>query len=95
VNTFSHTRGRGRGRGGVITCFTCGKNGHKAIDCPDRKMDRGEAHITEAQRRDVENEDTGSGSSLTVHKVLLTPEKEVEDTAQRRRLFKTTCKTKG
>jgi hypothetical protein len=58
-------------------------------------MDRGEAHITEAQRRDVENEDTGSGKSLTVHKVLLKPEKEVEGTAQRTRLFRTTCKTKG
>jgi hypothetical protein len=95
ANTFPRTRGRGRGRGGIITCFTCGKDGHKAVDCPDRKMDRGEAHITEAQRRDVENEDTGSGKSLTVHKVLLTPEKEVEDTAQRTRLFRTTCKTKG
>jgi hypothetical protein len=60
-----------------------------------RKLDRGEAHIAEAQRRDVENEDTGSGKSLTVHKVLLTPEKEVEDTAQRAILFRTTCKTKG
>ena len=58
-------------------------------------MERGEAHIAEAQRRDVENEDTGSGKSLRVHKVLLTPEKEVEDTAQRTRHFKTTCKTKG
>jgi hypothetical protein len=44
-------------------------------------MGRGEAHITKAQRRDGENEDTGSGKSLTVHKFLLTPEKEVEDTA--------------
>jgi hypothetical protein len=26
---FPRTRGRGRGRGGVITCSTCGKNGHK------------------------------------------------------------------
>jgi hypothetical protein len=30
-----------------------------------------------------------------VHKVLLKPEKEVEDVAQRCRLFQTTCKTKG
>jgi hypothetical protein len=58
ANTFPHTRGRGRGRGGIITCFTCGKDGHKAVDCPDRKMDRGEAHIIEVQRCDVENEDT-------------------------------------
>jgi hypothetical protein len=69
----------------VITCFTCGKDEHKAVDCPDRKMDKGKAHVAEAQRRDAENEDedTGSGKSLTVHKVLLKPEKEVENTAQR------------
>jgi hypothetical protein len=95
ANAFPRTRGRGRGHGGVITCFTCGKDGHKAVDCPDRKMDRGKAHVTEVQRRDVEDEDTGSGKSLTVHKVLLKPEKVVEDTAQRCRQFRTTCKTKG
>jgi hypothetical protein len=95
ADTFPRTRGRGRGRGGVITCFTCGKDGHKVVDCPERNMDRGNAHVAEAQRRDVEDEDTGSGKSLTVHKVLLKPEKEVEDTAQRCRLFRTTCKTKG
>jgi flagellar motility protein MotE (MotC chaperone) len=93
-NTFPRTRGRGRGRGGVITCFTCGKNGHKSVDCPDRKKDGGEAHIAEAQRRDAEAEDAEDGRSLMMRKVLLTPEKEVEDTAQRNRLFRTTCKTK-
>jgi hypothetical protein len=76
------------------TCFTCGKDGHKAIDCPEKKIVRGEAHIAEAHRRDVEDEDTRSGKLLTVHKVLLTPEKGVEDTAQRTRLFRTMCKTK-
>jgi hypothetical protein len=49
-NTFPHTRGRGRGRGGVITCFTCGKNGHKSFECPEKKKDTGETHIAEAQR---------------------------------------------
>ena len=87
MNTFPRTRGRGRGLGGIVTCFTCGKDGHKAVDCPDRKTDRGEAHIAEAYMRDVEDEDTRSGKSLTVHKILLTPEKEVEDTTQRTRLF--------
>jgi hypothetical protein len=63
ANTFPRTRGRGRGRGGVITCFTCGKDGHKAVDCPERKMDGGKAHIVEAQqKRDVEGEDADSGS---------------------------------
>jgi hypothetical protein len=95
VNVLPRTRGRGRGRGGIITCFTCGKDGHKAVDCPDSKMDRGKAHVAEAQRHDAEDEDTGSGKSLTVHKVLLKPDNEVEDTTQRCKLFKTTCKTKG
>jgi hypothetical protein len=93
-NRFPRTRGRGRGRGGVITCFTCGKNGHKSYECPDKKKDGGEAHITEAQRRDVEAEDAEGGRSLMMRKVLLTPEKEVESSVQRTRLFRTACKTK-
>jgi hypothetical protein len=93
-NTFPHTRGRGRGRGGVITCFTCKKNGHKSYECPDKKKESGEAHIAEEQRRDVEAEDAEGGRSLMMRKVLLTPEKEVESTVQRTRLFKTACKTK-
>jgi hypothetical protein len=93
-NTFPRTRGRGRGRGGVITCFTCGKNGHKSYECPDNKKEGGEAHITEAQRRDMEAEDVEGGRSLMMRKVLLTPEKEVESSVQRTRLFRTACKIK-
>jgi hypothetical protein len=92
VNTIPHTRGRGRG--GVITCFTCGKDRHKAVDCPDRKMDRGKYHITEAQRRDAESEDADSGRSLGMNKILLAHEKEVDSSVERSRLFKTTCTTK-
>jgi hypothetical protein len=75
---FPHTRGRGRGRGGVITCFTCGKNGHRSFECPEKKKETGETHIAEAQRRDIEAEYAESGRSLVMRKVLLTPEKEVE-----------------
>jgi hypothetical protein len=78
----------------VITCFTCGKDGHKAVDCPDRKLDRGETHITEAQKHDAENEDADNRRSLGMHKILLTPEKEVERSVQRSRLFRTACTTK-
>jgi hypothetical protein len=94
ANTFPRTRGRGRGRGGVITCFTCGKNGHGSFECPEKKKDVGEAHITEAQKRDAETEDAEDESLLGMHKVLLTPEKEVESSVQRTRLFRTACKTK-
>jgi len=94
ANTFPRTRGRVRGRGGIITCYTCGKNGHKVVDCPDRKIDKGEAHIAKAQKRAAEEEETESGRSLMMQKVLLTLGKEVEDSAQRTRLFRTACKTK-
>jgi hypothetical protein len=91
---FPCTRGRGRGRGGVITCFTCGKIGHKSFECPEKKKDIGEDHITETQRWDAEAEDVEGGRSLMMRKVLLTPEKEVESSVQRTRLFRTACKTK-
>jgi hypothetical protein len=94
-NRFSRTRGRGRGRGGVITCFTCGKNGHKSVDYPDRKKDGGETHIVEAQRRDVEAEYAEGGRSLVMRKFLLTLEKEMVNPAQRNSIFRTSCKTKG
>jgi hypothetical protein len=32
---------------GVIKCFTCGKNGHKSYECPDKKKEGGETHIAE------------------------------------------------
>jgi hypothetical protein len=41
----------GRGRGGVITCFTCGKNGHKSFECPEKK--RTEEKLTSLRRRGV------------------------------------------
>jgi hypothetical protein len=53
-NIFPRTRGTGRGRGGVIKCFTCGNIGHKYYECPDKKKEEGETHISEAQRRNVE-----------------------------------------
>jgi hypothetical protein len=57
-------------------------------------MDRGKAHIAEAQqRRDVESEDADSGRSLGTHKILLAPEKEVDSSVQQSRLFRTTCTT--
>jgi hypothetical protein len=49
-NIFPCTRGRGRGRDGVITYFTCGKNGHKSYECPNKKKEGSETHIPEAQR---------------------------------------------
>jgi hypothetical protein len=60
-----------------------------------KRRTSGEAHIAEAQRRDAESEDAESGRSLGMHKVLLTPEKEVENTAQRSRLFRTLARPRA
>jgi hypothetical protein len=62
----------------------------------------GTGHLSVKRRRNTEEKLTSLRrrgvmvrmKSLTVHKVLLTPEKEVEDIAQRTKLFITTCKTK-
>ena len=54
----------------------------------------GETHIAEAQGWNVEAEDTEGGRSLMMQKVLLKPEKEPENVAQRNSLFQTACKTK-
>jgi hypothetical protein len=65
-------------------------------ECPERKKEGGgEAHISEAQKRNVESEAVEDGKSLMMRKVLLKPEKEVEkEPIQRNSLFRTACKTK-
>jgi hypothetical protein len=45
-------------------------------------------------RRDVEVEYAEGRRSLMIRKVLLTPEKEMESSVQRTKLFRTACKTK-
>jgi hypothetical protein len=43
-------------------------------ECPERiKEGGGEAHISEAQRRNVEEEGVEDGTSLMLRKVLLKP----------------------
>jgi hypothetical protein len=63
-------------------------------ECPEKKKEGGEAHISEAQRRDVEGEGAEDGASLMVRKVLLKPKAKVEKPVQRNSLFRTACKTK-
>jgi hypothetical protein len=50
ISSFPRGRGRGRARGGVVKCYTRGKEGHKSWECPDKKREGGEAHIVEAEK---------------------------------------------
>jgi hypothetical protein len=90
------SRGRGRrGGGGEVRCYSYGKTEHMSWECPEKnKEGGGEAHISEAERIDVELEGVEDGRSLMLRKVLLKPKAEVERTMHRNSLFRTSCKTK-
>jgi hypothetical protein len=78
-----------------VKCFVCGKIRHKSYECPYRKKDGGETLIFESQGWNIEAEDAEGRRSLMMRKVLLKLEKEPENLAQRKNLFRTACKTKG
>ena len=63
-------------------------------ECIEKKKEGGEAHISEAQRRDVEAKGVEDGASLMLRKFLLKPEAEIEGSVQRNNLFRIACKTK-
>jgi hypothetical protein len=62
-------------------------------ECPKRNKEGCEDHISEEQKRDIEEEIVEYGISLMMNKVLLKPEPGVEKMVQRNNLFRTTCKT--
>jgi hypothetical protein len=77
-------RGRGRGRGGEVKCYACGKTGHMSWECPENKnAGVREAHISEAQQRNVETEmkeeAVEEGRSLMMRKSLVKPKKRYEN----------------
>jgi hypothetical protein len=64
-------------------------------ECSEKnKQGGGEAHISEAKRRDVEAKGVEDGRSLMLRKILLKLEAEVEKPMQRNSLFRASCKTK-
>jgi hypothetical protein len=59
-------------------------------ECHENKKEGGgKAHISEAQRGNVEAEGAEDGRSLMLRKVLLKPKAEVEKPVQRNSLFRT------
>jgi hypothetical protein len=82
-------------------CFSCNKYvGHRSYECPENpSKNQGSAHIVQDDEESVESpshEDAPEvGESLLMKRVLLKPNKEIQEPAQRKTLFRTTCKTKG
>jgi hypothetical protein len=82
-----------------VKCYACVKTWHMFWECPEKKnAGVKEAHIYEAQHRNVEIEmkieASEEGISLMMRKYLVKPEKEVSELVQRNSLFRTTCKTR-
>jgi hypothetical protein len=62
-----------------VNYYACGKTWHMSWELPKRKKEGGgEAHISEAQKWNVEVEGVEDRRSLMMRKVLLKPEQEVE-----------------
>jgi hypothetical protein len=88
-----------RGKGGELKCYDFGKPGHMSWECPEKKnAGVRETHISKVQQRNMEMEMKAEaveeGRSLMVRKVLVNPEKEVQEPIQRNNLFITSCKTR-
>jgi hypothetical protein len=70
-NIFPRARGRGRGKGGEVKCFVCGKIVHKSYEGPNKRKDGGETHLAEAQGQNVEAEDVEGRKILNDEKSYL------------------------
>ncbi|XP_059067545.1 uncharacterized protein LOC131858349 [Cryptomeria japonica] len=102
-------RGRSRGRGpNVFTrrCFSCNQVGHQSFRCPQKNdsSNQGDRRVQLIQEEDCQSNssyhtasskhaDPVQGETLMFNRSLLVPlNKEL---AQRKSLFRTTCKAKG
>jgi hypothetical protein len=82
-----------------VKCYACGKTRHMSWECPEKKNARvGEAHIYEAQQKNVETEikaeEVEEGISLMMGKSLVKLEKEVREPVQRNNLVRNACKSR-
>jgi hypothetical protein len=73
-------RGRQRGRGGEVKCYAGGKTRNMSWECPEKKKyGGGEDHISEAHKRNVEEEKIEEGMSIMMSKFLIKPEEEAKE----------------
>jgi len=92
-------RGKGRGKETVFRCYKCNKLGHRSFECPE-KEDIGQrgAYVAQNEQQQeqlpVAENMPETGEALMMNKVLLKPEKESAELAQRKALFRTMCKVK-
>ncbi|XP_057849726.2 uncharacterized protein LOC131060503 [Cryptomeria japonica] len=102
-------RGRSRGRGpNVFTgrCFSCNQVGHQSFRCPQKNdsSNQGDRRVQLIQEEDCQSHssyhtalskhaDPVQGETLMFNRSLLVPLNK--EPAQRKSLFRTTCKAKG
>jgi hypothetical protein len=86
-------RNASRGRGGQVRCYTCGQLGHMSWDCPENVVRQRGAQVVQVEPEapkelEVIEDYPEQGEALLMRKVI-------DESAQRRSLFKTVCKVEG
>ena len=84
---------RCRGRGGQVRCYTCGKLGLMSWDCPENVARKRGAQVVQDEpeapnKLEVTENYPEEGEALLLKNVI-------DESVQRRRMFKTVCKAKG
>ena len=84
---------RCRGRGGQVRCYTCGKLGLMSWDCPENVARKRGAQVVQVEPKapnklEVTENYPQEGEALLLKNVI-------DESVQRRSLFKTVFKTKG
>jgi hypothetical protein len=78
-----------------MKCYASGKTQNMSWECPEnKKYEGGEDHISEAHKRNVEEETIEEGMPVMMSKFLIKLEKDEKDLVQRNSMFGTSCKTK-
>ena len=93
IGGWNYSRGRGGPRGGPVRCYTLGQLGDMSWDCPKNVARQRGAQVVQAEPEapkelEVAENYPEQGEALLMRKVI-------DESVQRRSLFKTVCKVEG
>ena len=92
-NRGGRNASRGRGRGGQVRCYTCGKLGHMSWDFLENVARQRGAKIMQVEPEAPKELEVAGNYPKQGEALLL--KKVISESVQRRSLFKTVCKDEG